>query len=48
VKEAVKKNCFALVPKPPYSLDLSSCDFLLFLKLKFQLKVRHFGTADNI
>ena len=26
----------------------SSCDFFLFPKLKFHLKVRHFGTVDDI
>ena len=31
-----------------YSPDLSPCDFFLFPKLKFYLKVRHFGTVDNI
>jgi hypothetical protein len=48
VKEVVNKNCFALVPMPPYSLDLSSCDFVLFLKLKFHLKVCHLVTTDSI
>ena len=35
-------------PQPPYSPDLSPCDFFLFPKLKFHLKGRHFGTVDNI
>jgi len=37
-----------VVPQPPYSPDLSPCDFFLFPKLKFHLKGRHFGTVDNI
>jgi len=37
-----------LAPQPPYSPDLSPCDFFLFLRLKNHLKVRHFGTLDNI
>ncbi|EFN83598.1 hypothetical protein EAI_02567, partial [Harpegnathos saltator] len=37
-----------LVPQPPYSPDLSPCDFFLFLKLKNTLKGRHFGTLENI
>jgi len=38
----------SLVPQPPYSPDLSPCDFFLFPKLKFHLKGHHFGTVDNI
>jgi len=34
--------------QPPYSPDLSQCDFFFFPKLKFHLKDRHFGTVDNI
>jgi len=37
-----------VVPQPPYSLDLSPCDFFLLPKLKFQLKGHHFGTVENI
>ena len=37
-----------MVPQPPYSPDLSPCDFFLFPKLKFHLKGSHFGTVDNI
>ncbi|GFX03665.1 DDE_3 domain-containing protein [Trichonephila clavipes] len=33
---------------PPYSSDLSPCDFLLFPKLKNHLKGHHFGTLENI
>jgi hypothetical protein len=33
---------------PPYSPDLSTCDFFLFPRLKSHLKWRHFGTLDNI
>ena len=36
------------VPQPPYSSDLSPCDFLLFPRLKNHLKGRHFGTLDNV
>jgi len=32
-----------VLPQPSCSPDLSSCDFLLFPKLKFSLKRRHFG-----
>ena len=37
-----------MVPQPPYSPDLSPCDFFLFPWLKNHFKVRHFGTLDNI
>jgi len=43
----VKKG-IPVVPKPPYSPDLSPCDFFLFPKLKFHLKGCHFGTLENI
>ena len=42
-----KKN-IPVVPQPPYSPDLSPCDFFLFPRLKNYLKGRHFGTLDNI
>jgi hypothetical protein len=48
VNEVLTKKGFPVVSKPPYSPDPSPCDFLLFPKLKFHLKVRHFGTVDNI
>jgi transposase len=37
-----------VVPQPPYSPDLSPCDFFLFSRLKNYLKGRHLGTLDNI
>jgi len=43
---AVKKN--PVVSQPPYSPDLSPCDFFLFLRLKNHLKERHFDILDNI
>ena len=47
VIEFLAKKGIPVVPKPPYSLDLSPCDFFLFPKLKFYLKGRHFGTVEN-
>ncbi|GFT52884.1 putative mariner transposase [Trichonephila clavipes] len=35
-------------PRPPYSPDLSPCDFSLFPKSKNPLKGHHFGTLENI
>jgi hypothetical protein len=37
-----------VVPHPPYSLDLSPCDFTLFPKLKIKLKGRCFETVSDI
>ena len=43
-----EKRTIPAVPQPPYSTDLSPCDFVLFLRLKNHLKERHFVTLDNI
>jgi len=43
---AVSINEF--LAQPPYSPDLSPCDFFLFLRPKNHLNGRHFGTLDNI
>jgi len=48
VNEFLAKKGISVILQPPYLPDLSSCDFFLFLKLKFHLKDRHFGTVDNI
>jgi len=48
VIEILAKKGIPVVPQPPYSPDLSPCDFLLFPKLKFHLKGRHFRTVENI
>jgi hypothetical protein len=36
------------LPHPPYSLDLAPCNFLLFLKMKLQLKGRRFDGVEEI
>jgi transposase len=36
------------LPHPPYSQDLAPCDFFLFLKMKLQLKGRHFDRVEEI
>jgi len=43
-----RKKTFLWFLSPPYSPDLSPCDFFLFPQLKNHLKGRHFGTLDNI
>jgi hypothetical protein len=37
-----------MVLQSPYLPDLSPCDLFLLPKLKFYLKVRHFGTVDDL
>ena len=37
-----------VVPQPPYSPDLSPCDFFLLFRLKNLLKGRHVGNLYNI
>jgi hypothetical protein len=34
-----------VIPHPPYSPDLASCDSSLFLQLKIRLKGHHFYTT---
>jgi hypothetical protein len=48
VNEVLTKKGIPVVSKPPHSPDLIPCDFFLFLKHKFHLKGRHFGTVGNI
>ena len=47
VNERLANKGISVVSQPPYSPDLSPCDFFLFPKLKFHLK-GHFGNVDNI
>jgi hypothetical protein len=46
--EFVTSNNMVIVPHPPYSLDLDSCDFALFPILKVKLKGRRFETVPDI
>ena len=48
VIEFLAEKCIPVVPQPPYSPDLSPCNFFLFQKLNFYLKGRHFRTVENI
>lgn len=41
-------NNIPVALQPPYSHDLSLCDFFLFPRLKNHLKGRNFGTLENI
>jgi transposase len=46
--EFLAEKSIPVVSQPPYSPDLSPCDFFLFPRLKNHWKGRHFGTLDNI
>jgi len=46
--EFLFKKGISVYQQPPYSPNLSPCDFFLFPKLKFHLKSHHFGIVDNI
>jgi transposase len=48
INECLAEKRIPVVPQPPYSPDLSPCDFCLFSRLKNHLKGRHFGTLDSI
>jgi hypothetical protein len=38
----------AVIPHPPFSLNLTPCDFFLFPKIKLKLKGRRFDTSEEI
>ena len=48
IREFLAKKNIPVLPHPPYSPDLTPCDFYLFPKLKSKLKGHHFGTMENI
>jgi hypothetical protein len=47
MNKVLTKKGIPVVLKPPYSPDPRLCDFFLFPKFKFHLKVRHHETVDN-
>lgn len=48
INEFLASKNIPVAPQPPYSPDLSPCDFFLFPRLKIHLKGHHFGTLENI
>ena len=48
INQFLAEKSIRVVPQPPYSPDLSPCDFFLFPRLKNHLKGRYFVTLDNI
>jgi hypothetical protein len=47
-EQRLEINKIAVIPNPPYSLELAPCGFFLFPKLKFKLKVRRFDPIEQI
>ena len=39
---------FAILPHPPYSLDMVPSDFYLFPKLKFHLRGTQYGSNEAV
>jgi hypothetical protein len=37
-----------VIPQPPYSQDLATCDFFLFPKMKLKLKGQRFDSSEEI
>jgi len=48
INEFLVEKSIPIVPQPPYSPDLSPCDFFLFPRLKNYLKGCRFCTLDSI
>ena len=48
IREFLVKKNIPVLPHPPYSPNLATCNFSLFPKLKSKLKGHHFGTIENI
>jgi hypothetical protein len=47
-QQFLAKDKMAVIPQPPYSPDLATCDFFQFPKMKFKLKGRRFDTTEEI
>ena len=48
VLNVLANNNTAIMPQPPYSPDLVSCNFFMFPKLKRPMKGRRFATIEEI
>ena len=44
----VTKCSFKVLPHPPYSPDLAPSDFYRFPNLKTNIRVRNFGSSDDV
>jgi len=47
-QQFLAKNKIAVIPHPPYSPDLTPCDYFLFPKMKLKLIGRRFDTNEEI
>jgi hypothetical protein len=47
-QQFLAKYEMAVIPHPPYSLDLAHCDFFLFPEMKLKLKGGRFDTIEEI
>jgi hypothetical protein len=45
--EFVTNNKIIIIPHPPCSLEFAPCDFVLFPKLKMELKGQYFETLSR-
>lgn len=48
VREFLAKKSIPTLPHPPYSPDLTPCDFFLFPKIKSHLKGTHHGGVEEV
>ena len=48
VLAAIESWGWEILPHPPYSPDLSPCDFFLFPRIKESMRGRRFGTEDEV
>jgi hypothetical protein len=47
-QQFLEKYKMVVILHPPYSPNLTHCDFFLFQKMKLKLKGRRFGTVEEI
>jgi histone-lysine N-methyltransferase SETMAR len=47
-QQFLSKNKMTVISHPPYSPDLTPCDFFLFQKIKLKLKGRRLDTIEEI
>jgi len=48
VKQFLANKNITVLKHPPYSPDLTPCDFYLFPKIKLVLKETHFVSVENM
>ncbi|UYV63126.1 hypothetical protein LAZ67_2003227 [Cordylochernes scorpioides] len=48
VQDYLAKHSVSVLPHPPYSPDIASCDFFFFPKLKITLKWRRFSSSSEV